>query len=45
MNENDETDKKLFLKVLSDEPDQDNLERILNVINILFRKSSENKEN
>lgn len=31
MNETDETDKKLFLKVLSDKNDQENLERVLNV--------------
>lgn len=45
MNETDETDKKLFLKVLSEEPDQDNLERVLNVDIILLSNSSENKEN
>lgn len=32
MTENDETDKKLFLKVLSPCDDQEDLERALNVI-------------
>jgi len=31
MTENDETDKKLFLKVLSEIKDQDNIEQVLNV--------------
>ena len=41
MNENDETDKKLFLKVLSEESDQDNLEQVLNEE---FRKQGKLRE-
>jgi hypothetical protein len=43
MNESDETDKKIFLKVASPYENQDDLEKVLNVPSILFRMSSEKK--
>lgn len=35
----DETDKKLFLKIISQVEDQEDLEAVLNVVHILFRQS------